>query len=230
MIRINLLPEEQRRKARTSLKVLGLFAAGATVNGLLLAWYGWLAFGVAAEIEGERAVLQTEMDGISPQVEYHKSLDGEKKRFAGREEALAKITKTRILWTKKLDQLITVVNSGGDGKRHLIWLDDLVVVQNSDSKAAKSAGSLKAQGHSGSALFEHVANFLEDLERSPFLEDFLPPSPPEGTQSQQDPDLVPAVVWNFPLKLELKSKEPPKPDAAKKPAPAKQPAAQEAQK
>src|SRR6185503_3394181 len=132
------------------------------------------------------------------------------------------------LWTKKIDQLVTVVNAGGDGKRHLVWLDDMTVVQNSDPKA-KSVGSLKAQGHSGSALFEHVANFLEDLERSPFLEDFLPPSPPEGTQTQQDPDLVPAVVWNFPLKLELKPKEPPKPEP-KKPAPKPQPQAEEAQK
>jgi len=195
MIKINLLPADQRRKARSSLKVLALFAAGATLNGLLVAWYAWLAFGVTNEIESERAVLQTEMDGVAPQVAYHKSLDAEKKRFAGREEALAKITKTRILWTKKVDQLVTVINTGGEGQRHLVWLDDLAVVQNADPKA-KSAGSLKAQGHSGSAEFSQVANFLEDLEGSPFLEDFLPPSPPEGTQTQEDPELDPSVVWN----------------------------------
>jgi Tfp pilus assembly protein PilN len=219
MIKINLLPEQYRKKKQTSFKVLGLVVAGAGVNGLLAAWYGWLAFGVANEIESERTVLQTELDGLTVQVDYHKSLDAEKKRFAGREEALTKITKTRILWTKKIDELISIVNAGGDGKRHLVWLDDLVVVQASDPKA-KSAGSLKAQGHSGSGEFAQVANFLEDLEHSAFLEDFLPPAPPEGTQTQEDPELVPSMVWNFPLKLELKSKEPPKQDQ-KKPAPAK---------
>ncbi len=229
MIRINLLPEEYRRKQRTSFRVLALFVAVAAVNGLLGAWYAWLAFGVANEIDSERAVLQTEMDGVTPQVEYHKSLDGEKKRFAGREEALAKITKTRMLWTKKIDQLVTVINGGGDGKRHMVWLDDLVVVQNSDPKA-KSPGSLKAAGHSGSAQFEQVANFLEDLERSPFLEDFLPPSPPEGTQQHQDEELEPSVVWNFPLKLDIKSKEPPKVEAPKKPAPRPPQGNQEPQK
>jgi Tfp pilus assembly protein PilN len=217
MIRINLLPEEYRRKQRTSVRVLALLVAVAVINGALGSWYAWLAFGVSNEIESERAVLQTEMDGVTPQVEYHKSLDSEKKRFAGREEALAKITKTRILWTKKIDQLVTVINTGGDGKRHMVWLDDVVVVQNADPKG-KSGGSLKANGHSGSEQFEQVANFLEDLERSPFLEDFLPPSPPEGTQQPPDEDLEPSVVWNFPLKLDLKSKEPP-PAPQKKAAP-----------
>lgn len=229
MIRINLLPEEYRRKQRTSVRVLALLVVVAAINGMLGAWYAWLAFGVSNEIESERAVLQTEMDGVSPQVEYHKSLDGEKKRFAGREEALAKITKTRILWTKKIDQLVTVINGGGDGKRHMVWLDDLVVVQNADPKA-KSPGSLKAAGHSGSEMFEQVANFLEDLEGSPFLEDFLPPSPPEGTQQPPDPELVPAMVWNFPLKLDLKSKEPPPAPAPKKPAPRPAQGNQEPQK
>jgi Tfp pilus assembly protein PilN len=229
MIRINLLPEEYRRKQRTSVRVLALLVVVALANGMLGAWYAWLAFGVSNEIESERAVLQTEMDGVSPQVEYHKSLDGEKKRFAGREEALAKITKTRILWTKKIDQLVTVINAGGDGKRHMVWLDDVVVVQNTDPKA-KSPGSLKASSHSGSEEFEQVANFLEDLERSPFLEDFLPPSPPEGTKQTPDPELEPAVVWNFPLKLDLKSKEPPPAPAPKKPAPRPAPGNQEPQK
>lgn len=215
MIRINLLPEQYRRKARTSIKVLGLVFAGAAVNGLLLAWYGWLAFGVKNEVESERAVLQTEVDGLNPQVTYHKTLDSEKKRFSGREEALAKITKTRILWTKKVDELVSVVNSGGDGKRHFVWLDDLVVTQNSDPKA-KSPGSMKAAGHSGAPEFDQVANFLEDLEKSNFLEDFLPPSPPEGTQTQADPKLQPAIVWNFPIALQLKSKEPPKVEPPKK--------------
>lgn len=217
MIRINLLPEDQRRKARSSLKVLGLIAAGACLNALLLAWYGWLAFGVANEVESERAVLQTEMDGLTPQVDYHKALDAEKRRFAGRESTLAGITKTRISWTKKLDELVSVVNGGGDGKRHFVWLDDLSVAQTSDPKA-KSAGSFKAAAHSGSEAFAQVANFLDDLEKSNFVDDFMPPAPPEGSQTQVDKELEPSVVWNFPLALQLKSKEPPKTEP-KKPAP-----------
>lgn len=217
MIRINLLPEEYRRKAKTPVRVLGAVCAGVGVNALLAAWYGWLAFGVGAEVESEASVLQTELDGLAPQVSYFRALDAEKRRFSGREETLAGITKTRINWTAKIDQLVTIVNNGGEGQRHFVWLDDLSIQQSSDPRA-KSAGQLRSQGHSGSEHFAQVANFLDDLEDEAFMKDFLPPAPPEGTQAQVDKELEPAVVWNFPLKLELKSTAPPKPEPAKKPA------------
>ncbi len=154
------------------------------------------------------------MDGLTPQVNYHKSLEGEKRRFSGREQALSSITKTRISWTKKIDELVSVINGGGDGQRHFVWLDGINVTQTSETKT-KSAGTFKAGAHSGSSAFGQVANFLEDLEKSPFVEDFMAPAPPEGSQTQVDEELEPPVVWNFPLALQLKSKEPPKPDPKK---------------
>ena len=187
-----------------------------SVNAGLFAWWGFLAFGIQAEIESERAVLQTETDGLSPQVNFHKALESERSRFASRETALGSITKSRVGWTRKVDELIDVINDGGEGRRHFVWLDDLTVSQRYDQRT-KSAGTVKAAGHSGSADFAQVANFLEDLERSPFIADFDPPARPEGSQSVVDKELVPAVVWAFPLSLTLKSKE--EPAAAKKPAP-----------
>ncbi|HVS10553.1 MAG TPA: hypothetical protein VMS76_11830, partial [Planctomycetota bacterium] len=70
-----------------------------------------------------------------------------------------------------------------------------------------SGGSVRASGHSGSENWAQVANFLEDVERSPFIEDFHPPAPPEGTQTVVDKDLIPPVVWAFPLSLSLKLPE-----------------------
>jgi Tfp pilus assembly protein PilN len=226
MIRINLLPAEYRRQKRSSLALLLVVTGAVAVNGLLAAWYGWLAFGVSAEVDSEQAVLQTELDGLKPQIDYHKSLDAEQKRFAGRETTLAGITKSRISWTRKLDELANVVNGGGDGKRHFVWFDDLAVTQSTDPRA-KTAGSFKAAGHSGSENFAQVANFLDDVERSPFVEDFLPPAPPEGSQSQVDEELIPPVVWAFPLSLTLKGapeaeKPAPKPKPAPPPAPEEQ--------
>jgi len=206
MIHINLLPEEYRRKARTPIKVTLAVAAAAGVNALLAAWYAWLALGVMAEINSERAVLQTELDGLTPQVAYHRSLETEQKSFAAREETLAAITSNRINWTKKIDELVTVINTGGAGTRHYVWLDDLNVTQASDPRS-KSAGSVRAAGHSGSEKFDQIANFLEDLEKSRFIEDFQPPAPPEGSQNNVDKELIPAVVWSFPLQLNLKSPE-----------------------
>jgi len=206
MIHVNLLPEEYRRKNRTPIKMMVAVSLAVAVNGIALAWYAWLAMGVAAEIRSEHDVLQTELDGLTPQVTYHKALQGEQTRYAAREATLASITASRINWTRKLDELITVINSGGEGSRHFVWLDDLNVTQTGDARS-KTAGSVKASGHSGSDNFAQVANFLEDLENSPFAEDFLPPAPPEGTQTLVDKELIPAVVWAFPLSLDLKSAE-----------------------
>jgi len=206
MIHINLLPEEYRRRARTPIKVTLATAGVIAVNALLLVWFAWLALGVMAEIDSERQVLQTELDGLNPQVTYHKSLETERKSFSAREETLAEITGSRINWTRKVDELVTVINSGGGGERHYVWLDDLNVAQSMDARS-KSAGSLRASGHSGSDDFAQVANFLEDIERSPFIEEFLPPAPPAGSQSNKDTELIPAVVWSFPLQIEMKTPE-----------------------
>jgi len=220
MIHVNLLPEEYRRKARTPIKVTLAVAAAAGVNAMLVAWYAWLALGVMAEVDSERDVLQTELDGLKPQLAYHKSLGDEQKSFAAREMTLAAITLSRINWTKKLDELVTVINSGGEGERHYVWLDDLNVTQTSDPRS-KSAGSVRAAGHSGSDKFDQIANFLEDLEKSPFIEDFEPPAAPEGSQSNVDKELIPPVVWSFPLQLNLKNFETRLGEAAGAKAPAK---------
>jgi Tfp pilus assembly protein PilN len=206
MIHINLLPEEYRRRARTPLKITAAVAGVVGANALLLSWFTWLALGVKAEIDSEMAVLQTELDGLTPQVTFHKALETERKSFAAREETLATITGSRINWTRKVDELVTVINSGGNGERHYVWLDDLNVTQITDPRA-KTAGSVRAAGHSGSDNFDQIANFLEDVERSPFIEEFLPPAPPAGTQSNEDKELIPARVWSFPLQLNLKTPE-----------------------
>ena len=206
MIRINLLPEEYRKQARTPVKLLLGLLLAVIVNAGLASWWAFQAFGLQAELASETASLQTELDGLQPQVTYYNSLDGESKQYKSRESTLAAITSTRISWTKKLDELIDIVNRGGNGQRHLVWFDDLQVAQSSDPKA-KSPGTLKASGHSGSDKFAQVANFLEDLESSTFISDFQPPSPPEGTQTLVDETLIPSVAWSFPLALTLKTAE-----------------------
>ncbi len=206
MIRINLLPEEFRKKARTPVRLVLALLAVVTINAGMATWWAWQRIGVQAEIESEAASLQTEMDGLAPQVTYHQSLESESKQYKSREETLTGITASRISWTKKLDELIDVVNRGQNGQRHLVWLDDLQVAQSTDPKA-KVPGTVRAAGHSGSDKFAQVANFLEDLETSTFIADFQQPASPEGSQTNVDETLMPSVAWSFPLSLTLKSTE-----------------------
>jgi len=210
MIRINLLPEEYRRKAKTPVKLLLTVIMVAAINASLASWWGWEAYGVAAEIESERNVLVTEKEGLDPQVAYHKSLEGERRQHKLREDTLAQITRQRINWTRKLDELVEVVNRGGDGQRHLIWFDDLRIEPGRAGRGKEQQvdfGKVTASGFSGSDKFAQVANFLEDVQRSNFAGDFGPPASPEGSEAINDEDLVPATVWSFPLELDLKGPE-----------------------
>ena len=206
MILINLLPDEYREKKRTPVKLMLAVSASVAINASLAAYWAWTAFGVAAEVKSELAVLQDTKAGLDPQVAYHRDLEKESTLFESREEMLKQITSTRVSWTRKLDELIDVINSGGDGEKYLIWLDGITVDQK-ENQRSKQYGKLKASGFSGSKDFAHVANFLEDIEQSPFLADFLPPAPPEGSQNTKDEGLVPSEVWSFPLELNLKSPE-----------------------
>jgi hypothetical protein len=207
MIRINLLPEEYRRKARTPFKMVLAIAASTVINGSLLATWCWMALGVAAEVEIERATLRMDMDGLTPQVAYHDALDEEIKIFASQEQTLAQINMNRVLWTEKLDQLIDIVNSGNEVD-HFIWFDGLTVKQEPPRGNSTSFGSIKASGHSGSPKWNQVANFLEDVgdtQLTGFVNDFQKISMPEGTQNPPEDDLIPSVNWSFPLTLDLRS-------------------------
>lgn len=206
MIRINLLPEEYRKSTRTPIKLMASIALIVAINAGLAAWLGYVHFNVELQVESEKNTVQSEMSGLKPQLDYFASLETESKQYKSREQTLASITKSRINWTKKLDELIDVCNRGGNGARHLVWFDDLQVVQNLDPKA-KVPGTVSAAGHSGSENFAQVANFLEDLAASNFISDFEKPADPEGSVAQPDDTLVPPVAWAFPLKLKMKPRD-----------------------
>ena len=206
MIHINLLPEEYRRQSRTPIKFTVGVCLAVAVNCSLLAWWSWMAFGVKAEVNSELAVLTDTMGSISPQIAYHDSLESENAIYKTRESTLSQITGNRMSWTRKVDELIDVVNEGGSDEPYLVWFKDLSVTQSVNA-ARGDYGSLSASGHSGNVNFAHVANFLEDLETSPFIYDFSSPAPPEGSQSNRDKELVPAENWSFPLNLNLLSPE-----------------------
>ena len=116
MITINLLPEEYRSRIRPSIK---LFAAGyssLTVAASLLAWWAWLVFAVSTTLETQGASLETEMAGLTPQVDYNQTLRREAAFHASREDILAKITTSAITyWLKcphnRIEQMIAKMST-----------------------------------------------------------------------------------------------------------------------
>ena len=202
MIHINLLPEEYRQKARTPIKLLATIIAVVTINSSLAAWWGWKFVGEMAEVESELAVLQDSMDSLEPQIQYHRKLEKESQLSLSRQKTLETITQNRISWTEKVDQVIDIIHQGGEEDRYLVWLDDMQMSQTADARK-KNYGTLKASGHSGSNSLANVALFLDGVEKHPFGLDFSPPAPPENTGIDENEDLVPRFVTNFPFQLSL---------------------------
>lgn len=209
MITINLLPDEYRRKARSPIGVIAAVAAAALLNTSLFAYYGYLEFGTSANIETTRSVLQLDLDGLKPQVVYHKTLEKEIQTRSAREKTLSEITRNRVLWTKTLDELLDVVHAGREGIEHFVWLEDIDVKLESGGGSSRSGyGTLKAAGHSGSEDYDQVANFLEDIEDreiSDLWRIFGKPQAPQARINDADEDLIPSVNWSFPLTIDVLS-------------------------
>jgi hypothetical protein len=204
MILINLLPEEYRQKTRAPLKFMAVVATSVAVNASLLAFWAWTAFGVAAEVRSELIVLQDTKQGLEPQVAYHRDLEKESKLFESRETTLKSVTEKRVSWTAQVDQLVDLINKGGDGDKYLIWLDGLSADMKENPRAG-AYGTIKAQAHSGTANFTHVANFLDDVELSSLSNNFNKPAAPTGTVQTKDEGLMPSEIWDFPLEMNLKA-------------------------
>lgn len=209
MILINLLPEEYQKRRRTPIKMLGAVAGAVAINATLVAWWCWLTFGVAQVVETKHNLRQEEMDSVGPQVSHYQALEKENRQYISREATLEGITHNRVSWTRKIDELVDLINRGGGGEKYLIWMDNMdIKIEDRDKAKGKNKanfGRLTAQAHSGSGNFAQLANFLDDVEDSPFITDFLPPAPPEGKQSKTDLTLSPSQYWDFKLQVELKS-------------------------
>jgi len=105
VIRINLLPLELQKAARTPRMVfytLAVSTAVVTVAGVGLLWM-WITAGnmeaLAMERQAHLATLQqeaAEVDRINEDIAFYKQ----------REDAILKIKTRRILWAPKLDQLV----------------------------------------------------------------------------------------------------------------------------
>ena len=206
MININLLPQEYRQKKRTPFKLMLAVAASVAINGGLIGYWAWTAFGIAAEVKSELGLLKDTDASLQPQVSYHKSLESESQVFRSREETLGRITSKRVSWTREVDLLLDVINGRGQTPNYLVWLDDLSVDMK-ENKRNESYGTMKASGYSGSGDFSNVANFFDDIEASDLMLDFGKPASPEGSVSSEDAELIPSVVFSFPLNMALKSPE-----------------------
>jgi Tfp pilus assembly protein PilN len=208
MIRINLLPEEFRKAERTSPK---LFAAVLlTVMAVCgsVGWFGYVYFGELEQLDREHTRLSEQLAAKKDSVGRFDMLTAERTDYQQRAKTIHEIAKSRVLWTRILDELIDIVNNDGDAERHQAWFRSLMV---KDGRDAKQGPSIVMPGFVQGDSLRAVADFHEDVWRADFFEHVHSKSMPTAKKNE-DPSRKPAESLFF--QLELTFDPPQKWDAA----------------
>lgn len=197
MIRINLLPDEFRRAERTSPKLFAAVLLSVMAVCGSVGWFGYVYFGELKQLEVEQTRLVEQLTAKTDSVTYFEALTTEKKDYQQRATTIKEIGKSRVLWTKIMDELIDVVNNDGDLERHRAWFRGLSV---KDSKDKKTGPSLAMPGWVQGESIKAVADFHDDVEQATFYANVKTKSDPTGKR-QDDPSRRPPESLLFSLDL-----------------------------
>jgi len=199
MIRINLLPQEYRRNERTSPKVFAATILGVIMVCSAFGWFGFVYLGELGNMEVEEAAVAEDLANKNKQASYHDALEAEKKEYEKRSNTIQSIAKSRVLWTKVLDDLLDVVNNDGDVDRHLAWFKSLNV-RSGDGK--KKGPTITMPGWVQGKDIKKVADFHEDFENNPFYPNVQAKSAPSGVVDIDSKRIPPesmsfGLTWTF---------------------------------
>ena len=139
---------------------------------------------------------------ITKQVIANRSvaLAKEAEEYKKRRSTIENIGKSRMLWSRKLDELADIINDQGSTKRHLVWLINTRTL----ARTKGSPGGLYMKGFSGGSEIHRLSDFHLDTKNSPFFEDFRTIDNPEGKVVRFKDERVPKDAWEFDFNLRLK--------------------------
>jgi hypothetical protein len=223
MITVNLLPPEYRRRDRTSLRVFGALVGAAVLTSCIGVYYANTRFGELSSVESALVEVNNELAGLTPQVNHHDSLVREKADYKARADTIHLISSSRISWTKKIDELIDIVNAGepreDDSDGYLVWFNKLDIKQDPLARAGKKgrrgkggavAGNFDFAGNCASRHMSSITRFIRDLQSNEeFYRVFGDVELPRAECNNSDNELLePSHVLTFPIKMPIKVPEP----------------------
>ena len=114
MIRVNLLPPEYRKVdgppiGRVVALVVGAFLVTSAVGG-----WGYVHFGLLSDAEKQREEKEEDLQQLRRMAERSQALLAEFTEYQRRRETIEKIGASRILWSRKLDELSDIIFNKGD--------------------------------------------------------------------------------------------------------------------
>jgi Tfp pilus assembly protein PilN len=215
LVAVNLLPADRRAKSATPLGVFLPLLGGVVVVALGTVFWAWLRFSELSRAEDDLSDLEANVASKQPALKYLAALKDEQADFETRTKTIKEIAASRVLWTKKLDEFFDVAVDDDDGRRYLMWLEQLEVkaaAQQSGKKEAKG-DQLSVKGRclaDGDAL-QRFNVFHAALKESAFFKpDFEEINDPAGASEELKDGRKPSTAWSVDLAMSMKPREPDK--------------------
>lgn len=153
MIRINLLPHELRHAAGTSPMLLGIIFSGVALVAAVGFFYVYLWFNLLI-VEEDLTRLNHEVTQLKSQAAEVDSLQEDLADYKERERIIVQFKTGRILWSRKLDELIRLTPPE-------VWILQLRVKQDTPARGTPGAQPVKYLELECSALGADVKTMTE---------------------------------------------------------------------
>jgi hypothetical protein len=208
MIKVNLLPAEYRKVERTPILRFVTIVCGVVLSASAICAFLYVHFGHLEEVVSDRQKLEDAYHTKKVEADKSKALAQEAQEYKARRETIEKIGQSRLLWSRKVDELCDIIHNKGDTERHLVWLSDMRTLRASiprkGQKGPASPGGLYIKGFSGGSEIHRLSDFHLDTKNSEFFEDFSTIDNPEGELVEFSDELIPKSAWTFDYNMRLK--------------------------
>ena len=216
MIKINLLPEELQRSARTPPKFFIAIVAGVVLVAVLNCAYGSIYLNTVV-LEERVSRKRSEVEHFQNNAKEVDALLEDIADYKEREKAIIAIKTNRILWSKKLAMLCNITPT-------YIWIVRLEMRELESSEYTWKPGELQTGGYlllhcySSGDEVERMTNYRqrlksveefylhfaqEDIKPDNFYSDFINITPPEWKFVQLPGFLEPNNI-RFAVRLDLR--------------------------
>ncbi len=200
MIKINLLPQEYRKKERTSFKVFGSLLLSLIVVCASFVYFGHVYLNEFKVIEAKRVSKEEKLKNLEVWAKRDDALVSERKEYEKRSKTIQKIANSRLLWTKTLDQFIDITFNEGNTERHWVWFSNL----SANTGSGRRGPTMTLAAKVATGQFSRQANYLDDLKNDKeFFKDFLSVNAPGGRVVMTEKK-EPQAAISFKLDLRMK--------------------------
>lgn len=212
MIQINLLPSEFKKREGTPLAVFLPFIACLATTLCVAAFAAWVHFDWLAEIENQKTQGESVLAGRQPQLRYEKSLLAEERDYKNRADTIQNIAASRLLMTRRLDELFDIVQAGKDDG-YLIWLTSLSMSpavgrqrRVRGKKAPETGGTLNLKGFALADVdpLHSYNRFHAQVKQSRmFRLGYTEIGKPRGKVNVFTDDMMPRKGWSIDLAMAM---------------------------